>query len=291
MTSNQAIKVENGSLPSPTTSAKPIKPTSSFFGSPSFFAVMDSSEIESAMSPTSILDNSKSSTAFVNPFWSDKNTKTTSRLSPQTSLEKKLKIDSKGVGLGIVDALNDEETNHNNLLNKCDSRIVLFGSQLKIQIPSVPNPVLSPTGSPKSPADFGIKTRNHQIKSPFGSSNSGLETPSSPLTIVGCLSASEMELSEDYTCVISRGPNPKTIHIFGDCIVEDCCGVVELSVPEKEPDCSLHSTDNILSFCYKCKKQLAEGKDIYMYRLANFLSTILCALFYIDLEFNLHSDY
>ncbi|KAM3278028.1 hypothetical protein ACQJBY_045732 [Aegilops geniculata] len=26
--------------------------------------------------------------------------------------------------------------------------------------------------------------------------------------------------SEDYTCVISRGPNPRTVHIFGDRVVE-----------------------------------------------------------------------
>ncbi|CAH2068016.1 unnamed protein product [Thlaspi arvense] len=31
----------------------------------------------------------------------------------------------------------------------------------------------------------------------------------------------EMALSEDYTCIISHGPNPKTTHIFGDCIL-DC---------------------------------------------------------------------
>uniref|UniRef100_A0A0A9G8L9 Uncharacterized protein n=1 Tax=Arundo donax TaxID=35708 RepID=A0A0A9G8L9_ARUDO len=31
----------------------------------------------------------------------------------------------------------------------------------------------------------------------------------------------EMEPSEeDYTCIISRGPNPRTVHIFGDCVVE-----------------------------------------------------------------------
>jgi hypothetical protein len=26
--------------------------------------------------------------------------------------------------------------------------------------------------------------------------------------------------SEDYTCVICRGPNPRTVHIFGDRVVE-----------------------------------------------------------------------
>ncbi|KAF5203247.1 Fcs-like zinc finger [Thalictrum thalictroides] len=287
MTSNRSFKTENGSLSSP--NDKQIKPTSPFFGSPRFFAgfsVKGSSEIESAMSPTSTLD-SKSFCAFVNPFWSDKTTKTTSRLSSEPSLENKhhlfeKKLDSKGVGLGIVDALNDEETNKK--LFKPDSRMVLFGSQLKIQIPSLPTSVLSPAESPRSPADFGIKTRNPQLgslsfssglspcsakKSPFSSSNSGLETPSSPQVIIGCLSASEMELSEDYTCVISHGPNPKTIHIFGDCIVENCCEIVGFSGLKESgfsADCSPRSSEDFLSFCYNCKKKLGEGKDIYMYR-------------------------
>ncbi|EMS62216.1 hypothetical protein TRIUR3_26044 [Triticum urartu] len=36
----------------------------------------------------------------------------------------------------------------------------------------------------------------------------------------------EMAMSEDYTCVISRGPNPRTRHIFDDCIVESCGDVL-----------------------------------------------------------------
>ncbi|KAL1199368.1 FCS-Like Zinc finger 10 [Cardamine amara subsp. amara] len=50
---------------------------------------------------------------------------------------------------------------------------------------------------------------------------------SSPMDIISSqayspsLSGREMALSEDYTCIISHGPNPKTTHIFGDCIL-DC---------------------------------------------------------------------
>ncbi|CAN1278769.1 hypothetical protein LINPERPRIM_LOCUS16747 [Linum perenne] len=74
---------------------------------------------------------------------------------------------------------------------------------------------ISPAGSPRSPADFDIKTWSSQLARSF---SSGL-SPSPPVpksTVFGSgkdapnyLSPSEMELSEDYTCVISRGPNPR----------------------------------------------------------------------------------
>lgn len=35
--------------------------------------------------------------------------------------------------------------------------------------------------------------------------------------------------SEDYTCVISRGPNPRTVHIFGDRVVEGGAEAAETS--------------------------------------------------------------
>lgn len=38
--------------------------------------------------------------------------------------------------------------------------------------------------------------------------------------LLSTLSASEIEQSEDYTCIISHGPNPKMTRIFGDCILE-----------------------------------------------------------------------
>lgn len=279
VTSKQALMADHGSLPSPTD--KYIRHVSSFFSSPRLFTGLSSksfSENEAVMSPTSILD-SKSFSGLGTPIWSDRN----STKSPEPSSENRYpweKLDSKGVGLGIIDALTDERTNDR--FSKPDSRMVLFGSQLKIQIPPPP-PVLSPSESPKSPVEFGINTRNSQLgffspglspcsgkESAFGSVNSGLEIPASPRVFTGCLSAIEMELSEDYTCVISHGPNPRTTHIFDNCVVESCCGVVGFSALRKENYFSGRSTypsENFLSFCYNCKKNLGEGKDIYMYRL------------------------
>ncbi|XP_077245252.1 NAD(P)H-quinone oxidoreductase subunit, putative (DUF581) isoform X2 [Tasmannia lanceolata] len=239
-----------------------IKPISSFFSSPKLFTGFSSkgfSDSESMMSPTSILD-SKSFSSVGNPFWSDRNPK-----SPYTYIENKHpweKLDSRGVGLGIVDSLIDE--NRENNFSKPESRMVLFGSQLKIQIPPLSPSTISQTPSPQPSLDFGINTHN----SILGSTNSGLELPTSPRVFTGCLSASEMELSEDYTCVISYGPNPKTTHIFDNCIVENCGA--SFSASRKENcffnDSPSYPSDNFLSFCYACKKNLGQGKDIYMYR-------------------------
>ncbi|GFP99822.1 hypothetical protein PHJA_002126300 [Phtheirospermum japonicum] len=132
--------------------------------------------------------------------------------------------------------------------------MVLFGSSLKIQVPCV----VSPNESPKSPTNFGINTRNSHlgpfspVKSLFGSSYSG---------ILSNLSTSERELSEDYTRVISYGSNPRTTHIFDDCIVESCVGVVKFSESRRDNVSFLvrsmsYPSYHFLSFCYECKKNL-----------------------------------
>ncbi|KAL3828779.1 hypothetical protein ACJIZ3_017581 [Penstemon smallii] len=253
---------DSGSLQSPKNNYR--QPSSSFFSSPRLFTGIVSkvsNETESIMSsPTSILDP-KPFSALKNPFWSHTNTP---KPENKSLLEK---LEQKGVGLGLVGALIESDSN----LSKPDSRMVLFGSQLKIQVPSV----LSTNESPKSPSDFGIKTRNSHIgsfsprlcpspvkKSPFSSLNSG---------VFCSLTASEIELSEDYTCVITYGPNPRTTHIFDDCIVDSCCGVVKYSESRKQSGvfsdrAMSYPSESFLSFCFSCKKNLGEGKDIYMYR-------------------------
>ncbi|KAL3648980.1 hypothetical protein CASFOL_005383 [Castilleja foliolosa] len=224
--------------------------TSSFFNSPKLFTAFASkgyNETESILSPTSILDAKTLFSAIKIPSWPKPENK--------TSFEK---LGSRG----LVDALIDEKSESS--LSKPSSRMVVSGSNLKIQVPCF----VSPNESPKSPSDFGIKTRSSHlglfspVKSPFGSSSSG---------ILSTLSASEMELSEDYTCVISYGRYPRTTHIFDDCIAESCCGVVKFSESRRESlsfsgRSMSYPSDRFLSFCYECKKNLGHGKDIYMYR-------------------------
>lgn len=237
------------------------KPTSLFFKSQRLFTNFTSKGIynneseTTIMSPTSILDT-KPFSCLKNPFWSEPTTPTGIELLKRTYWDN-TKIDSKkskGVGLGIIDSLVDDDDNVNNdkkcggSKSKPETRMVLLGSQLKIQIPS-------------------METRDDESSS-----------SSCGRAFKGCLSASEMELSEDYTRVISRGPNPRTTHIFDNCIVDSNCFEFnhEFSRSVRKNEFLLNHCDdddddsfpsnNFLSSCFYCKKHLDQGTDIFMYR-------------------------
>lgn len=205
-------------------------------------------ESDASMSPTSILET-KPFSAIANPFFAEK-----SHRKPFCG-----NGDLKAIGLGIVDALTKEKSEKK--ASNSSSRMVLFGSQLKIQIPTEqPN-------SP-SPPEFGVKNKNSLLSmhSPAGEVRN-----SSPRLFTGCLSPREMELSEDYTCVISHGPNPKKTHIFDNCIVESCGGDGFLCSKKEsrfleDQNSSFYASEGFLSFCHACGKSLAQGKDIFMYR-------------------------
>ncbi|XP_024975473.1 protein MARD1-like isoform X2 [Cynara cardunculus var. scolymus] len=232
------------SLSSPTT-----RPVSSFLPSPRFFNGLFSPKTltDSEPSPTSILDIHKNFN--YNPLGINK-----TRIKPTKSFHEiknpSEKFDHEGIALALIEEQPDETINKPNTI----SRKVLFASNLKIQIPSS---TLSSTGSPESPGDYGIKTRNSQ----FSGTPTGF---GSPRAFTGPLSLSEMELSEEYTRVISHGPNPRTTHIYDNCVVESCCGVIgspEFKKPGPKSPC-----ESFLSLCHACNKNLGEGSDIFMYR-------------------------
>ncbi|XP_039140323.1 FCS-Like Zinc finger 8-like [Dioscorea cayenensis subsp. rotundata] len=144
--------------------------------------------------------------------------------------ESKLFFAEKPVGLGIADAA-----------LKGDTGLVFFASKLKIQIPSPTNSLTEE--SHLSPIlEFGIKTKNSNLSlfSPCGNNNN----KSSNQLFLRSLSAKDIDqLSEDYTCVISHGPNPKTIHIFDDYVFEN------------------FGHNSFLPSCFACKKSLCLDKD------------------------------
>ncbi|PNT70080.1 hypothetical protein BRADI_2g05140v3 [Brachypodium distachyon] len=107
-----------------------------------------------------------------------------------------------------------------------------------------------------------------------------------PRRFVASVSASEVEQSEDYTCIIARGPNPKTTHIFGDCILEPQAVAKSGVAMEVEQGAAKYSSylvvkcaaaedgapaaaEDFLSSCFACRKKL-EGNDIYIYRIGMF---------------------
>nr|GMD12142.1 protein MARD1 [Ipomoea batatas] len=199
-------------VPASSPAQSPKKPVSSFLGSPRIFngllgRTLSGSENGGggmSISPTSILGH---------PLGYERSPSPTRNTSPLP--------ESLGVGLAIIDS-------------SPENRSVLFGSKLRVQIPSLISP---PKESPP----------------------------------VENLSLSEMELSEDYTCVITHGPNPKTTHIFDNCVVESCCGVMKLSEVRRENSSSSSSPAtspplSFLRFCHGCEVNLGGGKDIYMYR-------------------------
>ncbi|RDX59179.1 Protein MARD1, partial [Mucuna pruriens] len=225
---------------SPSIPEKYKKLLSSFLSSPKLFANFTSKvlcETEAVMSPTSILD-SKPFSGLKNPFCSETN-------SPRTPVgEHKRYLDSKG----LVDALVDDNKG-GEITSNSQSRIVLFGSQLKIQNPPLPHATLSsPSQSPKS----------------------ALPTSKSQRLLTGYISASEMELSEDYTRVITHGPNPRTTHIFDNCIVDSGCFDIGCSSSPMEnvflPPHISYPSESFMTFCFYCNKNLEQDMDIYMYR-------------------------
>ncbi|KAK8654272.1 hypothetical protein V6N13_128243 [Hibiscus sabdariffa] len=217
VTSKQALMADHSSQ-SPTSLKNFTTPIPSFLCSPRFKALM---------SPTSILDRKSFFPLCNHPFGYEP--KSPEIFSPDKhNLSENL--EPKGIALAIVDTLKDKP-------------------KLRVQIPLIPPSPYSIT-SPKSPGDFGIKTRNsHMPYSASGSPITSICMKDSPRVFNGGLPVEEMELSEDYTCVISHGPNPKTTHIFDDCVV----------APKS-------ASESFLSFCYTCKKNLQQGTDISIYR-------------------------
>lgn len=104
------------------------------------------------------------------------------------------------------------------------------------------------------------------------------------------------------TRVISHGHNPKTTHIYGDCILEAHSGDLsnsgksednkDIALPEpienSEVPVPYH---HFLSFCYYNKK-LEEDKDIYIYRGEKAFCSLSCRSLeiLIDEEFEKSND-
>ncbi|XP_057800899.1 FCS-Like Zinc finger 8-like [Salvia miltiorrhiza] len=239
VTSKQALMSDQTPLfLSPTKNS--CSPISYFLNSPRFFnGFLSKSVFDSeTMSPTSILDY-KNSANSLNPFTCD--------TAPPPNPHHDFAAANKSIGLALIDSIADDWSGGDCRFSKPINRLALFGSKLKVQIPEISSSIS--TADDQSPGDFGIKTRSSQLSSPFGGGGGGKD-------LARQLSLKEMEMSEDYTCVIKHGPNPKTRHIYDDCILDDD----DVSPPQ------IQESHHFLSFCHACKAVLQQDKDIYMYR-------------------------
>ncbi|GFP81985.1 hypothetical protein PHJA_000341800 [Phtheirospermum japonicum] len=217
-------------------------PISTFLGSPRIFHGLLTKSLSHAeitiLSPTSTLET-KNSSNFENPYGYKQNLTQKTTIEINNPFDNK-KSEPKAIGLALIDSLIEEKNDTN--FSKPINRMALFGSKLKVQIPTI-----NPSSDLLSPVDFGIKTKNSQTLSPF------CEAPSKK-DFSRQLSLKEMELSEDYTCVITHGPKPKTTHIFGNCIVECCCGEENFISVDPNNDFHMHREEK--GFCrHECPHQ------------------------------------
>ncbi|KAG2325347.1 hypothetical protein Bca52824_008075 [Brassica carinata] len=216
-------------LPSPPTPNTHYS-SSDFFTSPKFrfFSSKIPTPFDSILSPTSILEANPSFFSSIKP---------TSYLEP--TIPKPQKFHPREEALGLADLVKNRDHS-----SKPANKMVLFGSKLRVQIPS---------------ADFGTKTGpTSQIRHPHGHLSPCLKTK--------VLTVSEIDQTEDYTCVISHGPNPTITHIFDNSVfVEEATPFCSVPLPRIPLETKKTDTD-FLSSCYTCKKKLDPKQDIYIYR-------------------------
>ncbi|CAA7039758.1 unnamed protein product [Microthlaspi erraticum] len=239
------------------------------------------SDYESAWSPTSPLDFRLFS-SLGNPFggYSSRSIRKVHHKSWDSGkVFFGLNVDSGKVGLSIVDSLDDHH--HTDFPPSPESKNIIFGSWMRIgnfnshaKAPPTPKEDNKPSedlievdSSCLVSASENVTVSNNACKVMKQTAEGSLE--------------SEIEFSEDYTCVISHGANPKTTHFYGDQVLESlehnvvkkgCCGNEKESIFEIAPlDLTMDTddllpSDDFLSFCCSCSKKLCMAKDIYMYR-------------------------
>lgn len=187
-------------------------------------------ELDVVRSPTSPLDLK---------FFTGLGTKSPRSSSLDASQNQKILLGDR-VGLGLVDSLTDDNP------TPLGGRKVLLGSEMRI------TDNLSRKNSSTAPVQGGEPDQKDD------SMSDGLKG--------SIMSLDDIVNSEDYTCVVSRGPNPRTTHIFGDRVFEF---QVEQLMPidsKGDDSMSLPVEVGVMSFCSFCSEKLKEGKDIYIYQ-------------------------
>lgn len=255
---------------------------------------------------TSVLDIPKQNIIFGSQI----KTNTTNSFKPhRCSLDSSLK--SKSLPTNYIASRLSQTKRLNSLLNSkkvvLDDKEVLLESEPFQNTPlcfsdsTMPSSLVSLSHDHNSRSENFCSEVKTRMSSPsvIGTSSEvedslGIKPSTVPIPIgpshgyVGSLSKRDIELSEDYTCIISHGPNPKTIHIFGDCVLEchanetenfgkkEELGIESPQVATNSEDLAPVQPDEALRFCYSCKTKLEEDKDIYMYRVEKAFCSFDC---------------
>ncbi|CAA0810601.1 Protein of unknown function (DUF581 [Striga hermonthica] len=281
-----------------------------------------SSDTDSVLSPTSPLDFRVFS-SFGNPFRHNR---------IQNAGENK-RWNFEKVGLSIIESLKDENNEPGKVGRSSNNKNILLERNLSSQeaLKLLPkdtaffpekqigaefgsSSVLFETGKSPFGPDSEIEDSDEcgSYLTDFGSNKSMFESgnlvdgntkdimPSEShdgikLREFGSFKVSEIELSEDYTCVRTHGSNPKVTHIFGDRVLECQNGEVTVfkekfgdghKIPEAFGLSDFHASypsSSFLKFCYLCNKPL-DGEDIYMYRGEKAFCSLSCRSEEIELD-------
>ncbi|CAH8378871.1 unnamed protein product [Eruca vesicaria subsp. sativa] len=213
------------------------------FSIPRFFVAKDSDAAAAGRSPTSPLDF-----AIFGGLFSPR-----SPSSPRFANRTKWACDK--VGLSLLSSSAGEES-HEGLFRRDN---IVLAPQIKPRLfgsTSLPKNYAAPSMSSDAlnihplPCDddatAGVCDSEERNSSPRRSSSSPMDIISSQ-AYSRSLSGREIALSEDYTCIISHGPNPKTTHIFGDCIL--VCDPKELGTKDDETEKAQGDDDSLRWLC------------------------------------------
>lgn len=272
------------------------------------------SDYESAWSPTSPLDFRLFS-SLGSPFGG---------ASSRSIWKGKQKSwDSGKVGLSIVHSLVDDHHTDSSriVLPSPDSKNIIFGSLMrsgnpKCQKPQILSQPFAKALMPKNDMSSVVFEIGHDVIdvvelrksgsvdaaycSHGGNSSVNNNAPGS----LNGRTESDIEISEDYTCVISHGPNPKTTHIYGDQVLESvehnelknrCCrnkkeSIFAIALTDLTTPIDVLPPNDFLSFCYGCSKKLGLGEEIYMYRYSSSVSTLMNLNSFISLCTGVHLE-
>uniref|UniRef100_A0A0D9XJV3 FLZ-type domain-containing protein n=1 Tax=Leersia perrieri TaxID=77586 RepID=A0A0D9XJV3_9ORYZ len=147
------------------------------------------------------------------------------------------------VGLGLVGALNDADVA--DVTPPPSSSSVVTAGQRYYYAPC----------SPSFAVNGGRSAGDH--------ASSSLSPATAGMGVMEMMTSA----SEDYTCVIARGANPRTTHIFDNRVVGTSSAA---GSGYFFPAAELWSPNGVggdfLRYCHGCSKDLGLGKDIFMYR-------------------------